>query len=167
MGRRALSLLCLRRRANRQAEQALAVDPHQRTALGLLGMAAFEQQQYRAAMQYWQRLLAMEPIESESARMISVVIETARQRLAEQDPSDVASSGVTASQEVIAPSVGITVHVALSPDVEISAADTVFILARNADAGSRMPIAVQRLTRAQLPVTHGLLVFVEKHPLSR
>ncbi len=35
------------------AEQSLAINPHQRTALGLLGMAAFERGQYRAAIQYW------------------------------------------------------------------------------------------------------------------
>jgi hypothetical protein len=35
-------------RARLRAEQALVADPHQRTALGLLGMASFEQAQYRA-----------------------------------------------------------------------------------------------------------------------
>jgi cytochrome c-type biogenesis protein CcmH len=35
----------------------------------------------------------------------------------------------------------------------IGASDTVFVLARNADSGSRMPIAVQRITGADLPVT--------------
>jgi cytochrome c-type biogenesis protein CcmH len=47
-------------KAQLYAEKALAIDPHQRTALGLLGMVSFEQQQYRAAIEYWQRLLAME-----------------------------------------------------------------------------------------------------------
>ena len=46
--------------ARMKAEQALAVNPHQRTALGLLGMASFEQGKYRAAIEYWERLLAME-----------------------------------------------------------------------------------------------------------
>ena len=68
--------------ARLRAEQALAVDPHQRTALGLLGMASFEQRQYRAAISYWQRLLVGEQPDSEGARMITSVIETARQRLA-------------------------------------------------------------------------------------
>ena len=63
----------LSERAQMYAEQALAINPHQRTALGLLGMAAFEQQQYRAAIEYWQRLLAMEPAGSESIAMISGV----------------------------------------------------------------------------------------------
>ena len=44
-------------------------------------------------------------------------------------------------------------RVTAPPDAAIAATDTVFILARNAESGSRMPIAVQRLTGAQLPVT--------------
>ncbi|MEZ5501866.1 MAG: c-type cytochrome biogenesis protein CcmI [Halioglobus sp.] len=139
-------------RARRQAEQALAADPHQRTALGLLGMASFEQGQYQAAVEYWQRLLVMEPPDSEGAQMISQVIETARQRLAEVDP---AAASAVAAQQAVAPAsgAGVTVRVSAPPEADIGPADTVFILARNADSGSRMPIAVQRLTGAQLPVT--------------
>jgi len=140
-------------RARLRAEQALAVDPHQRIALGLLGMAAFEQQQYRAAIEYWQRLLVMEQADSENGRMIAGVIETARQYLAEQDPSADAPPEVALPREAAVAGVGITVRVAVPADVEISATDTVFILARNADSDSRMPIAVQRFTGAQLPVT--------------
>ena len=72
----------LSNQARLRAEQALAVDPHQRTALGLLGMASFEQRQYRAAISYWQRLLVGEQPDSDGGRMIASVIETARQRLA-------------------------------------------------------------------------------------
>lgn len=154
-------------RARLRAEQALAADPHQRTALGLLGMASFEQQQYRAAVEYWQRLQAMEPPESESGQMIAQVIETARQRLAEQDPGaePVAAAGATAeptgtttasaatATTAITAGVGVTVRVTAPEDATIAATDTVFILARNAESDSRMPIAVQRLTGAQLPVT--------------
>jgi cytochrome c-type biogenesis protein CcmH len=48
---------------------------------------------------------------------------------------------------------GVTVSVSVPEGVTIDPGDTVFILARNADSQSRMPIAVQRLTGAQLPVT--------------
>jgi cytochrome c-type biogenesis protein CcmH len=139
-------------RARLQAEQALAKDPQQRTALGLLGMASFEQQQYRAAIEYWQRLLALEPAESESGQMIAQVIETARQRLVEADPAAAATLAADAPAAA-SPGLGVTVRVSAPDGADIAPTDTVFILARNADSGSRMPIAVQRLTGAQLPVT--------------
>lgn len=141
-------------RARLRAEQALAADPHQRTALGLLGMAAFEQQQYRAAMEYWQRLLLIEPQDSESRQMIAQVMETARQRLVEVDPAAADTFAVAAPQPAATASgAGVTVRVSAPADAAIGAADTVFILARSAASGSRMPIAVQRLTGAQLPIT--------------
>lgn len=143
--------------ARARAEQALAVDPQQRTALGLLGMASFEQQEYRAAIEYWRRLLALDSPDSESGKMITQVMETARQRWQAADPA--AAAAYAASEAAAAPSAeavsgaGVTVRVTAPPDAAIGPADTVFILARNADSGSRMPIAVQRLTGAQLPVT--------------
>jgi cytochrome c-type biogenesis protein CcmH len=141
-------------RARLRAEQALAVDPQQRTALGLLGMASFEQQQYRAAIDYWQRLLLLDSPETESGKMIAEVIATARQRWQAADPVAAAAHAATAQPAAATVSgAGVTVRVTAPADAEIAPADTVFILARNADSGSRMPIAVQRLTAAQLPIT--------------
>jgi cytochrome c-type biogenesis protein CcmH len=146
-----------------RAEQALAIDPHQRTALGLLGMAAFEQQQYRAAISYWQRLLVVEQPGTDGARMIASVIETARQRLvATGELPDTAAvavadtgidSGATAEITAGEATPGVTVRVELPQGAELAPSDTVFVLARNADSDSRMPIAVQRLQAAQLPLT--------------
>jgi cytochrome c-type biogenesis protein CcmH len=48
---------------------------------------------------------------------------------------------------------GVTVRVALPEGAQVAPSDTVFVLARNAASDSRMPIAVQRLQAAQLPVT--------------
>jgi len=138
-------------RARLRAEQALALDPHQSTALGLLGMAAFETGKYQRAIDYWQRLLAMEAPGSESAQMIAGVIETARQRLSTGDANTAAP---VEPATIAAPQgAGVTVRVESPPGGAIDPTDTVFVLARNADSGSRMPIAVQRLTGAQLPIT--------------
>ena len=128
------------------AEQSLAVDPHQRTALGLLGMASFEQGQFRAAIEYWERLLVTEPAGSDSANMIASVIERARENLGEAAPPvEAATTAPTTA--------GVTVSVTLPESADYGMGDTVFVLARNPDAGSRMPIAVQRLSAAQLPIT--------------
>jgi cytochrome c-type biogenesis protein CcmH len=45
------------------------------------------------------------------------------------------------------------VRVALPEGAGIAASDTVFVLARNAESDSRMPIAVRRLQAGQLPLT--------------
>ena len=135
--------------ARLRAEQALAADPQQRSALGLLGMASFEQGQYRAAISYWERLLAMEPPGSESAMMIAGVLERAREAIGAASASPVSPPG---TQDEVA-GAGVTVRVSLPEGAEVSGGDTVFVLARNARSDSRMPIAVQRLRVAQLPLT--------------
>ena len=137
--------------ARMRAEQALAIDPHQRTALGLLGMASYEQGQYRAAIEYWQRLVAMEPPGSETRQMISGVIESAREKLGEAPVTSVASPAEESVADVV--SVGVTVSVSAPAGGNVAATDTVFVLARNAESDSRMPIAVQRLSGADLPLT--------------
>ena len=128
--------------ARLRAEQALAVDPHQRTALGLLGMASFEQGQYRAAVAYWERLLAVEPPGSPSHQMIASVIDTARARLAGAGEPHAAAA-----------SVGVTIEVSLPEGAAIDPAATVFVLARDGAGNSRMPIAVQRVSAGQLPLS--------------
>jgi len=153
----------LSERAKLWAEQALAIQPHQRTALGLLGMASFEQQQYREAIGYWQRLLVSEQPGSESANMINGVIEAARQRLGEAggsavaaahaSPTEVADGAHASPTGVAAAGAGVTVRVALPEGAQVAPSDTVFVLARNAASDSRMPIAVQRLQAGELPVT--------------
>ncbi len=137
------------------AQQAIAIDPHQRTALGLLGMASFEQQQYREALSYWQRLLAVEQPGSDSARMIGSVMDMARQRLlAAGETVDSLPLAETAGPAPVGePGAGVTVRVALPEGASVGPTDTVFVLARNAASDSRMPIAVQRLQAQQLPVT--------------
>jgi cytochrome c-type biogenesis protein CcmH len=139
--------------ARLRADQALAIDPHQPTALGLLGMASFEQQQYREAMGYWRRLLATEPPDSDRARMINSVVDMARQRLiaAGETVEDlpVAAAPAMAGDATA----GVTVRVTLPEGASVAPTDTVFVLARNAASDSRMPIAVQRLQASQLPVT--------------
>ena len=138
-----------------KAEQALAINPHQRTALGLLGMASFEQGRYRAAIEYWQRLLATETTDSDSARMIASVIRTAQEKLGVAPEPEAGPVVAASATEATAPAAGagVTVRVALPAGATVDPSDTVFILARNAASDSRMPIAVQRLQGSQLPVT--------------
>ncbi len=139
----------LTERSQMLAERALAVDPHQRTALGLLGMASFETGQYRAAIEYWQRLLAVEQPGSESAQMIESVLGMARERLGEEP----AATAETPAAVAATAAAGVTVTVSLPEGAEVDPSASVFVLARGANASSRMPVAVRRLSAAQLPMT--------------
>jgi cytochrome c-type biogenesis protein CcmH len=141
------------------AERALSVDPHQRTALGLLGMVAYEKGQYQAAIGYWQRLLVMEDPTSESARMIQGVIARAESALAGTGDVAVASAhstdtaGRSEPAAATASGSGVSIRLQLAAGVDANPTDTVFVFARNPAVQSRMPVAVQRLTVAQLPLS--------------
>ena len=133
-------------KAQMLAEQSLAINPRQRTALGLLGMASFEQGQYRAAIGYWERLIAMEPPGSEAALMITGIVERAREKLGE------GSEQVAQAEVETLVTAGVTIRVSLPEGAAIDASDTIFVLARAANSDSRMPIAVQRLQGSDLPL---------------
>ncbi len=142
------------------AERALSINPHQRTALGLLGMASFEAGEYLAAVTYWERLLVMEDPQSESAQMIRGVIARARAQasggeLAAAPPHAAAppSAAAPAAAAPAASGPGVTLRLELAQGMRASPGDTVFVFARNPALDTRMPVAVKRLTAAQLPVT--------------
>ncbi len=136
------------------AERALSVNPHQRTALGLLGMASFEAGEFQAAISYWERLLVMENPESESAQMIRGVIARAREQaggaaIAATDPASPHAGTAPAA----AIGAGVTLRLELAQGMNAAPGDTVFVFARNPALDTRMPVAVKRLTAGQLPLT--------------
>jgi cytochrome c-type biogenesis protein CcmH len=95
------------------AERALALDPQQGTALGLLGMAAFESGQFNAAINYWERLLRLEAPGSEGYRMLSSVLDIARQRAGVPAVAAAGSAATTGGDAAMSP--GIRVDLSL-PD---------------------------------------------------
>lgn len=122
--------------------EALQGDRNESTTLGLLGIAAFEEQRYADAIEYWGRLVALLPPEDPSRAAIQGGIDRAR---AEQGEEPAAAE--QAALEV-------QVQVSLAPEVmaEVQPGDAVFVFARGA-AGPPMPLAVKRLTVADLPAT--------------
>jgi cytochrome c-type biogenesis protein CcmH len=121
-----------------QAQRALQADPDQSTALGLLGIDAFERKDYPQALLHWRHLLRMLPPGSANAGMIERGIKQAEQALG--------PAGF--------PGPKVVVTVSLAP--EFSAAQSqgaiLFVFAR-AINGPPMPLAVARLDPRQLPVT--------------
>lgn len=128
-------------RAEQRARRALELEPMQVTALGLLGIAAFEQEQFQLAIEYWQHLLAGGDSQSASRSVIEQGIARARAQLEQQGAQQ-------PEQRESLPAV--VVEVSLAKGSVAEAGDTVFVLARL--PGQRMPIAVKRYRVEDLPL---------------
>ena len=125
-------------------DEALKGDPKEVTSLGLLGIAAFEDEHYQQAIDYWNRLLAQLPEGDASRSALQGGIERATERL---------KAG--AGKPAVAEQAGarLTVRVELAPALKdkVRPDDSVFIFAR-ASAGPPMPLAAKRVTVADLPI---------------
>jgi len=141
-------------------QRALALDANHVKTLALAGTLEFDRKNYGGAIGYWERILKVVPPESGFARSVTGSIEEARalsgqapQAKAAAKPAPQAKAAAKAEPQAAAKAGGaLSGTVSLAPAVAAQAApgDTVFILARPA-SGSRMPLAVTRITVAQLP----------------
>ena len=134
--------------ARRRAEAALAINPEQRSALGTLGMAAFETGNYNQALQYWERLLEFEAPGSPGFQMLTTIIAEAKTRGGLSNGAAVATAPPKSAAEAT-PGVGVTVNVAM-PEGR-TPLGTVFIVARPSGATQRMPTAAVRRSANELP----------------
>ena len=152
-------------RAERRAQAALAAAPNQRAALGTLGMAAFEAENYADAVRYWERLARLERPGSNDRVMIERILITARERAglpaiavsepvvpSQQSPEVVSDSGSKSVPESVS-ELGVNISITGTAALDLSPTATVFVLARAAGSTQRMPVAVQRFTVADLPTT--------------
>lgn len=122
------------------AEQALAREPGQTTALGLLGIGAFERGDYATALQHWRVLLRQLPPDSPSARLIQRGVAQAEQALGPE-----AKAAAAAGPRL-------QVAVSLAPELASAAGGgTLFVFAR-AVGGPPLPLAVAKLDAAGLPL---------------
>ena len=138
--------------ARARAEQALALNTAEPAALATLGMAAFEEADFRAAVQYWERLQALEPPGSPGYTVLAQIIERARVELGEA-PALLTDDSPEAPSAAPSDSLGVDVVVRppegapLPPDGSV-----VFVLARAAGAEQGMPIAVNRIQVERWPL---------------
>lgn len=121
---------------------ALELDPNQVTALGSLGIIAFERSDYGQAAAFWTRMLGLLPPESDQANAISAGIARANERAAAQQ----------AALDAL-PAAEIELSVRLSSGLPDSLRDAnVFVFAR-AVGGSPRPVAARRVSATELPLT--------------
>tara|TARA_R110001599_G_scaffold65662_6_gene185206 strand:+ start:16734 stop:17942 length:1209 start_codon:yes stop_codon:yes gene_type:complete len=107
--------------------RAMAINPQQATALGVMGIDAFAGGRYGEALKYWQSLLQVLPPNSGEASVIAGGVVEAK-RLA------------MASGEVQ----GMAISVALKSDLGPAPAGVLFVVAKSTD-GSPMPVAAARI----------------------
>lgn len=132
-------------------DEALKADPHEVTSLGLLGIAAYEEGRYGDAIDFWERLVATLPAEDPSRETIRGGIERAREQLGDAAPA------ASAAPEAVQSEAALEVAVRLGPELadKVQPGDSVFVFAR-AVSGPPMPLAVKRLSVADLPATVSL-----------
>lgn len=117
--------------------RALEINPHNVTALGLLGMYSFEQKDYRTAIELWDRLLQSIPQGTPQAAAIAEGVAKAREQGGLQSPLAVSAD------------VQLRVRVSIASSANAQPNDVVFVLLR-AKNGPRMPLAVVKTTVAGL-----------------
>lgn len=128
-------------------DEALKADPKEVTSLGLLGIAAFEAKRYQEAIGYWQRLMNELPEGDQSRAALEGGIAKAREQLLASG-GQVQAAPATKAQA----SIKVSVDLAGALKDKVLPGDSVFIFAR-AVSGPPAPLAVKRVTVADLPIT--------------
>ncbi|CAA0091453.1 Formate-dependent nitrite reductase complex subunit NrfG [BD1-7 clade bacterium] len=132
-------------------DKALKLNPYQATALGLVGIHAFESGDLNAAVDAWQTLLQVLPPESDRAKLIRGGLEEARKRLADsgQSMASVQETGKADANAIQK----IEVSVSVAANIPTLPPETLVFVYAKAASGPPMPLAARKLTLAQLPAT--------------
>jgi cytochrome c-type biogenesis protein CcmH len=138
--------------------RALKLDPQNPMALSLAATAAYNRNDFKQAVAYWEQLLKIVPPDSEDARWLAEAIEKTRSQTATPGAAVAgASDKKAAAVAANAANTAVTGRVSLAPALaaKVQPTDTVFVFARNPQ-GSRMPLAVQRAKVSDLPLDFKL-----------
>ena len=139
-------------------EAALKVEPEMGKALWYAGMAAAQAQDFRSARDHWQRLARQDQLPPELKQALDQRLAEMAGLLGEAAPvtdTPAVAPGPTAEASPAAADkpVKLRLRVALSDELaaRMPPGSTLFVFAKAAE-GPPMPLAVQRLTDARLPV---------------
>ena len=118
---------------NTALDNAFAVDSSNQTVLGLKGIQAFEGQDYKLAISYWQGAMQQLNPSSRDWQALQSGIQKAQQL-----------SGDT-------PTANLSVALSIANNIEFTAEQVVFVAVVAAD-GPPMPIAARKVVASQLPI---------------
>ncbi len=132
-------------------DRVLVLDPDNATVLGLQGIARYQGGDFHSAIDFWQKALANTPPMSPGADALRAGIANAREQLGAGEKQG--ESPASSSQSVPgATAVAMTLEVSLDDGFSVPPQTPVFVYAREWQ-GSPMPLAIQRLTVADLPAS--------------
>ena len=125
--------------------KALALDPNNLLALWLSGTAAFNAQNYKVAVQSWEKLAVQLPPDTEEARAITASIAEARNK-----------GGLAPARAPMISNQGVSGQVGISSAIQskVNAGDTLMVIARK--PGERMPVAVLKTAVTAFPISFVL-----------
>ena len=125
--------------------KALALDPNNLLALWLSGTAAFNAQNYKAAVQSWEKLAKQLPPDTDETRAITASIAEARSK-----------GGLPPASAPAISNQGVSGQVGISAELQskVKASDTLMVIARK--PGERMPVAVLKTAVTSFPMSFVL-----------
>lgn len=147
--------------ATQYAMNALKLAPNSKQALWLIGLGAMQKGNKAEARGYWERLVPLlDSVPEQQQELRDIIAQSVDQPSISTQQKQTAAletknkQNNTASQQSHTQSAGISVSVRLDPSLieSTSPTDSVFVFAR-AQQGPRAPLAVKRLTVADLPLT--------------
>lgn len=125
--------------------KALALDPNNLLALWLSGTAAFNAQNYKAAVQSWEKLAKQLPPDTDETRAITASIAEARSK-----------GGLPPAGAPVISNQGVSGQIGISSELQskVKAGDTLMVIARK--PGERIPVAVLKTAVAAFPMNFVL-----------
>lgn len=120
--------------------QAQRLNPSEPAVLQLLGADAFVNQDYQAAVTYWQRLLNLNPGPEEAEFLRQVIAQA--QEMSSGQPSEQVPAA--------APGPELEISLSVAPGIELPAQTRVFVSAQSIDGGGP-PLAAKLMSLSDLP----------------
>lgn len=145
---------------SRLVEQALKIDPANLKALFLAGTQAFNHQDYKLALQHWEKMVQLAP-DNQMVQQVQGGIDEARKRAggsvaaASAEPTPAPKAAATTPPPTVGASITGTVTLAPALAAKARPDDTLFVFARAVE-GPRMPLAIVRKQVKDLPLTFTL-----------
>ncbi|MBV7317604.1 c-type cytochrome biogenesis protein CcmI [Shewanella sp. NIFS-20-20] len=136
-------------------DKALSLDPQDPSTLLLVGMNAFFNANYNAAIDAWQTILNSDRTDIDRSAVINA-IETAKMRLGAESgemPQD-ATHQQASNESAMATSAAsnVTIAISIAPELadQVGPTDMLFVFARPVD-GAKVPLAATKISAKALP----------------